>query len=164
MVPFAWGLTERTGGTCASFALPGVGGGDSAVDVDHVSGRLSRARASEEGDRFGHVFRINTDSELRSPAIEALEVIFSNAIRAGAFRLPVRRPDAGVLDHGIWVDGVDTNTVGPAFLGETAGEVERSRLRRGVRGGVRPRDECVFRSDEDKRTAASLLDENAERL
>src|SRR4029079_4793870 len=27
-----------------------------------------------------------------------------------------------------------------------------------------PRDECVFRSDEDKRSAASLLDENAERL
>src|SRR5439155_10509170 len=135
MVPFAWGLTDESIGSCASFALPGVGGGDPAVDVDHVSGRLSRARASEEGDRLGHVFRINTDSELRSPAIEALEVIFGNAIGAGAFRLPVRRPDTGVLDHGVWVDGVDTNTVGPALLGETAGKVERSGLRRGVRGG-----------------------------
>src|SRR5712691_5092446 len=109
MVPFAWGLTERTGGSCASFALPGVGGGDSAVDVDHVSGRLSRAGASEKGDRLGHVFRIDTHSELRSSAVEALEVIFSNAIRAGAFRLPVRRPDTLALRPGMWVVGVDAN-------------------------------------------------------
>src|SRR5215210_2358521 len=101
MVPFACGLTDEPIGSCASFALPRVGGGDTAVDVDHVSGRFSRAGANEKGDRLGHVFRINTDSELRPSAVEALEVVFSNAIRARALRLPVRRPDTRALDHGI---------------------------------------------------------------
>src|SRR3982074_2164042 len=114
MVPFACGLSDEPVGSCASFALPGVGGGDPAVDVDHVSGRLSRAGTSEKGDRLGHVFRINTDSELRSSTVEALEVLFSNAIRAGAVGLTVRRPDTRPLDHGLWSANFDSNTVGSA--------------------------------------------------
>src|SRR6266480_4664633 len=128
MVPFACGLTDESVRSCASFALPGVGGGDTAVDVDHVSGRLSRAGAGEKGDRLSHVLRINTDSELGSPAVEALEVIFSNAIRAGAFRLPVRRPDTRALDHGIWVDRVDANPMRPTLLRKATREMQRGRL------------------------------------
>src|SRR5205823_5349071 len=56
------------------------------------------------------------------------------------------------------------NTVGATLFGETSGEVERSRLRGRVRRGVRPGDECVLRSDEDDRSSASLLDQDAEGL
>src|SRR5881409_1527422 len=164
MVPFAWGLDWRAGGWCASFALPGIRGGDAAVDVDYVSGRFGRARAHEERDRLGDVFGEHGDAELRPALVEGLELVLADAVRARAFGLPVGRPDARALDHGVGVDGVDANPVRSAFLGQAAGEVERGRLRGGVRGGVRSRDEGVLRRDEDDGPTASLVEQHAERL
>ena len=48
-----------------------VRGGDAAVDVDDVAGRLRRARPGEEGDRLGDVLGVDVDPELRALAIEA---------------------------------------------------------------------------------------------
>src|SRR5207244_5880296 len=59
---------------------------------------------------------------------------------------------------------VDADAVLAALLGQAAGEVEGSGLRRRVGGGVRARYERVLRADEDDRAAPSLLKQDAECL
>ena len=59
-------LDERGATACSSR----VGGGDAAVDVDDVAGRLRRARPGEEGDRLGDVLGVDVDAELRAAAVE----------------------------------------------------------------------------------------------
>src|SRR5207253_2007613 len=145
MVPFAWDLDWRAGGWCASFALPGVRGGDAAVDVDDVSGRFGRTGAREEGDRLGDVFGEHSYAELRSAPVEGLQLVLADTVRARTFCLPVGRPDARALDHGIGVDDVDADPVRSALLGQAAREVQRRGLRRRVRGGIRTRHERVLR-------------------
>ena len=87
-----------------------------------------------------------------------------HAIRAGALRLPVRRPDARSLDHRIRVYCVDPYPVRASLLGETACEMQRRRLRRRIGGRVRSGDEGVLRADEHDRPAAALLDQHPECL
>src|SRR5207253_8660501 len=110
--PFARGLGARC--SCASFALPGVRGGDAAVDVDDISGRFRGTRAGEERDRLGDVLREHGDAELRSALVEGLQLLLADAVRARALGLPVGRPDARALDDGVGVDGVDADPRGTA--------------------------------------------------
>src|ERR687887_7249 len=129
-------------------ALPGIRGGDAAVDVDDISGRFRRTWAGEERDRLGDVLREHRDAELRSALVEVLQLLLADAVGAGALGLPVGRPDARALDDGVGVDGVDTDPGGTALLGQAAREVKRGGLGRGVRGRVRAGDERVLRRDE----------------
>src|SRR4029079_17093659 len=164
IVPFASECAERTGGACASFALPGIRGGYAAVDVDDISGRFVRTRADEERDRLGDVLGENGDPELRAALVVRLQLRLAYALGAGALGLPIGGPDARPLDHRVGVHGVDANPVRAALLGEAAPEVEGGRLRGRIRGGVRPCDQRFLRADEDDRAAAALLDQDAERL
>ena len=115
-------------------------------------------------DRLGHVLGVDVDAELRARAVERLQVALVDAVRARALGLPVGRPDARALDHGVRVDGVHADPVRAALLREAAREMERRGLRRRVGGGVGAGDERVLRGDEDDRAAASLLDQDPEGL
>src|SRR4029078_11772193 len=134
MAPFA--CTGGGGGTGTgsrappSHSLPGVRGGDAAVDVDDISGRLGRPRAGEERDRLSDVFGEQGDAELRAALVEGLELVLADAVRARALGLPVGRPDARALDDGIGIDGVDADAVRPALLREAACEMQGRRLGR----------------------------------
>ena len=49
-----------------------VRGGDAAVDVDDVAGRLRRSGPGEERDRLGDVLGVDVDAELGAPSVEGL--------------------------------------------------------------------------------------------
>src|SRR6266550_1692604 len=130
MVPFACGLTDEPVGSCASFALPGVGGRDAAINVDDVPGRFRRPLTGQEGDRFGDVLRIDVDTEACAVSVKSWEVLFVDAVRRRAFRFPVGRPDAGAGDDRVWIDGIDPDSVRATLLCKAPSEVERRRLGR----------------------------------
>src|ERR1700745_1412410 len=103
--------------------------GHAAVDIDDVARRLVGFRAGEERNRLGDVLWEDGDAELRAALIEGLQLVLADAVGARALGLPVGRPDARSLDHGVGVDGVDADPVWPALLGEAAREVQRRGLR-----------------------------------
>ena len=85
-----------------------------------------------------------------------LELVRGDPVGACALLAPRGVPDPRALEHGVRVDGVDTDAVGAELLCQAAREVERRRLRSGVRGRVLPRSEGILRPDEDDAPAHAL--------
>src|SRR5215467_1021773 len=79
LVSFRWSVVDGMGQVRSS---SGVRGRDAAVDVQYVPGRFLGARAGEESDRLGDVLRKHLDTELRSAAVEAVELVLAHAVGA----------------------------------------------------------------------------------
>src|SRR5262245_55651116 len=83
---------------------------DAAVDVEHVARALRRtSRRGEEEHRLGDVVGDDVHLQRRPGAIVILELLGLEAVRARALLAPGRIPDAGALEDGVGVDGVDAD-------------------------------------------------------
>src|SRR5262245_53561318 len=90
---------------------------NAAVDVEHVAGALGRApRRGEEKHRLGDVVGNHVDLQRRPGAVVILELVGLEAVCPRALLAPGRIPDAGALEDGVRVDGVDADAVAAQLL------------------------------------------------